>query len=228
MPNRKYYEAYDDRYRQVHAENLRWFADEPSEIVAQVIEAFRIRPDMRILEIGCGEGRDARPLLRQGFNLLATDISPEAVSYCQRLDPDHAGSYRVLDCVSGQMDEKFGFIYAVAVLHMLVEDADRASFYRFIREHLTPSGIALICTMGDGTFERSSDVSTAFDLQERTHEQSGKAVRIAGTSCRIVSSATFENELAQSGFAILEQGSCRVEPDFPQMMYAVAKGAKNV
>lgn len=228
MSNRKYYEAYDNRYRQIHAENLQWFGEEPSGIVSQTIEKFGVSVTASILEIGCGEGRDARPLLKQGFNLLATDISPEAVSYCQKLDLDHADSYRVLDCVGGQMDEKFDFVYAVAVLHMLVEDDDRAALYRFIRDHLTPSGIALICTMGDGTFERSSDVSTAFDLQERTHEQSGKAVRIAGTSCRIVSSATFENELAQSGFVILEQGSCRVEPDFPQMMYAVVKGAKNV
>lgn len=224
MPDRKYYEAYDDRYRQVHAENLQWFADEPSGIVLQTINRFRISKDARMLEIGCGEGRDARPLLAQGFNLLATDISPEAISYCRKLDPDHAESYSVLDCIGGHTDETFDFIYAVAVLHMLVEDSDRAAFFRFIRDHLKPNGIALVCTMGDGSFERSSDVSTAFDLQERTH-QSGQSIRIAGTSCRMVSFATFEKELTQSGLDIIEEGSCRVEPDFSQMMYAVAKSA---
>ena len=224
MSNRKYYEAYDDRYRQVHAENLRWFSAEPSAIVAQVIGRFGVRPDFRILEIGCGEGRDARPLLEQGFNLLATDISPEAIAYCQRLDPAHAGSYRVLDCVGGQTDERFDFIYAVAVLHMLVEDTDRAAFYRFIRAHLSEGGAALICTMGDGTFERSSDVSTAFDLQTRTHEESGKMLEIASTSCRVISFPGFEAELARSGLEILEKGFCPPEPDFSKMMYAVVKG----
>lgn len=227
MSDRKYYEAYDDRYRQVHAENLQWFAEAPSKIVSQVIERFDVRRDVSILEIGCGEGRDARPLLKQGFRLLATDISSEAVLYCQKLDPEHAGSYRVLDCVHGQTDERFDFIYAVAVLHMLVENNDRAAFYRFIRDHLSADGIALICTMGNGIFERSSDISTAFDLQQRTHEESGKSLLIAGTSCRMVSFSTFETEIDRSGLNLLEIGSTSVEPDFPQMMYAVVKGADN-
>ena len=225
MSERKYYEAYDDRYRQVHSENLQWFAEEPSKIVSEIIERFGIQADASILEIGCGEGRDARPLLKRNFNLLATDISSEAISYCQKRDPEHANRYRVLDCVRGQMDGHFDFIYAVAVLHMLVEDEDRTAFFRFIREHLNPDGIALICTMGNGTFERSSDISTAFDLQARTHEASGKMLMIAGTSCRIVSFPTFENELAQNRFEILEKGSCCIEPDFSTTMYAIVKGA---
>lgn len=221
MSQRKYYEAYDDRYRQVHGANLQWFSGEPSGIVAQVIERFGIQPDARILEIGCGEGRDARPLLGHGFNLLATDISAEAIAYCRKLDPEHADCYRVLDCIGGQTDERFDFIYAIAVLHMLVKDEDRAAFYQFIRDHLAPGGTALICTMGDGTFERSSDISTAFELQERVHEDSGKTLRIAGTSCRMVSFPSFEAELSQYGLAILEKGFSPIEPDFCEMMYAV-------
>ena len=224
MTDRKYYEAYDDRYRQVHAENLQWFAEVPSKIVAEVIGRFGILHSSPILEIGCGEGRDARPLLKQGFHLLATDISPTAITYCQKLDPEHAGHYSVLDCVSGQTNKRFDFIYAVAVLHMLVNDDDRTAFYRFIREHLTPNGIALICTMGDGTFERSSDISTAFDLQERTHEESGKTLMIAGTSCRMVSFSTFESEISQNSLELVEMGSTSIEPDFALMMYAVVKG----
>ena len=223
MSDRRYYEAYDDRYRQVHAENLQWFSEKPSEIVLQIIERYNIHPDQPLLEIGCGEGRDARPLLMQGFNLLATDISPEAVAYCQKRDPDHAGRYRVLDCIGHSMDVRFDFIYAVAVLHMLVEDDDRAAFYRFIRDHLTDGGIALICTMGDGAFERSSDISTAFELQERTHEESGKKLRIAGTSCRMVSFSTFEAEITRNGLSIIEKGICAIEPDFSETMYAVVK-----
>ena len=223
MSSRKYYEAYDDRYRQVHAENLQWFAEEPSQIVSEIIGRFSVPKDASILEIGCGEGRDARLLLKQGFSLLATDISPEAISYCQSRDPEHAANYNIRDCINGQTGDCFDFIFAVAVLHMLVENDDRAAFYSFIRDHLTPDGIALICTMGNGTFERSSDISKAFALQERTHEESGKMLRIAGTSCRMVSFTTFESEISQSGLKIVEQGSTSVKPDFPEMMYAVVK-----
>lgn len=218
-----YYNAYDLRYRQVHAQNLQWASDEPTPIVAQTLGRYPLPSGAKLLEIGCGEGRDALPLLRQGRRLLAVDVSAEAVDYCRDKYPEFAGNFRVMDCVAGQMEERFDFIYSVAVLHMLVEDSDRKSFYRFIREHLNPGGLALICTMGDGTLERRTDPHTAFELQERIHTQTGQAVCIAATSCRMVSFETFRAELAESGFTIAEEGFTAVEPDFSRMMYAVVR-----
>lgn len=78
---RKYYEAYDDRYRQIHGQNLQWFADNPTPIVMETVRALGIGRDQKILELGCGEGRDAIALLQDGYDLLATDISAAAIAY---------------------------------------------------------------------------------------------------------------------------------------------------
>lgn len=223
MEAKQYYEAYDDRYRQVHGRSLQWFSDAPSAIVGQVMERFGISTDVSVLELGCGEGRDAVFLLKNGVQVTATDISPEAIRYCRNQNPQFADSFQVLDCVAGEMDERFDFIYAVAVLHMLVEDDHRGAFYHFFRNHLTEGGIGLICTMGDGTVERKSDVSTAFDLQERTHAESGKTLSLAGTSCRMVDWDTFLREITENGLTTVEHGLTSVEPDFPVMMYAITK-----
>lgn len=220
---KEYYEAYDDRYRQIHQQGLQWFSESPSAIVGETIRSFSISPQSKILEIGCGEGRDACFLLKQGFDLLATDVSQEAIAFCRERFSDFAEHFQVLDCISGECGGKFCFIYAVAVLHMLVADQDRKAFYHFIRAHLTPDGIALICTMGDGSFELQSDIRTAFEIQERIHGQTGKPVQIAGTSCRVVSFDTFHRELKENGFAIVEEGNTSVAPDFPQMMFAVVR-----
>ena len=217
---KKYYEAYDERYRQTHNQNLQWSSEMPSKIVMETIQSFSLPENAKILEIGCGEGRDAYPLLTQGFDVLATDVSCEAVDYCKKKFPNFAAHFQVLDCVTQKLVKKFDFIYAVAVIHMLVADNDRNAFYRFIREHLSPSGIALICTMGDGSFERQTDINTAFDITERVHGETGKTVQIANTSCRMVNFATFEEELVRNGFEIIKQGITAVEPDFPQMMFA--------
>ena len=107
---------------------------------------------------------------------------------------------------------------------MLVEDADRDAFYNFIRNHLADNGIALICTMGDGKMERKTDIRTAFELQERTHEQTGKTVQIAATSCRLVSFDTLHKELQRNSLQILCEGITAAPPDFPQMMYTVVRG----
>lgn len=223
---RKYYEAYDDRYRQIHGLNLQWFEDEPTPIVMETIKEFGISRNHRILELGCGEGRDAFLLLKNGHSLLATDISAEVIAYDQRKWPEFAEKFGVLDCVAGEIPERFDFIYAVAVVHMLVEDGDRDRFYTFVRDHLNPDGIALICTMGDGIMQRQTDIRAAFDLQKRTHEQSGKEVQVAGTTCRMVNFETLHAELQRNGLKIMKEGITAAPPDFPMLMYVVVKGEK--
>lgn len=221
--DRKYYYAYDDRYQQIHGQNLQWFFDTPSPIVMETIRDFSVAPEQKLLEIGCGEGRDAFLLLKEGFDLLATDVSREAIDHCQKTLPDYACQFQILDCITQTLPERFDFIYAVAVLHMLVCEEDRKGFYAFIREHLNADGIGLICTMGNGTSESCSDIRTAFTLQERIHQQTGIPVKVAGTSCRMVSFPTFRQELEHNGLVIIKEGFTSAEPDFSQMMYAVVR-----
>lgn len=221
---RKYYEAYDDRYRQIHAEGLQWFYDDPTPIVLETVEEFHITKEQKLLELGCGEGRDAYPLLKQVYDLLATDISEAVISFDQKRWMEYEKNFAVLNCISGKIPDKFDYIYAVAVLHMLVEDEDRDGFYGFIRQHLTPDGIALICTMGDGRMERQTDIRTAFDLQTRTHEQTGREVQIASTSCRMVNFDSLHMELKRNGLSVIKEGITAAPPDFPVLMYAVVKG----
>ena len=87
---------------------------------------------------------------------------------------------------------------------------------------VTP-GIALICSIGDRIEEWQTDVSKAFQLQKRTHEETGRELCIAGTSCRAVSFDTLTNELRANQFTIIERGITSIEPDFPAIMYAIIK-----
>ena len=55
---KRYYEAYEARYSQVHAQGLQWSSDAPTPIVEEIIRQYG-KEQGRMLEIGCGEGRDA-------------------------------------------------------------------------------------------------------------------------------------------------------------------------
>ena len=217
---RKYYEAYDERYKTVHAKGFAWAGEEATEIVAECIRKYAIGRSQPMLELGCGEGRDAAVLLERGYRLRATDVSGEAIAYCRNHYPAFRDSFQVLDCVSSEDPCRYDFIYAIAVVHMLLLDEDRKAFYRFVREHLTDQGVALIAAMGDGETEITTDVRDAFRLLERNHP-SGKML-VAGTSLRMVSFPKFESELAESGLQICEKGFTSREPDFDSLMYAVA------
>ena len=56
---KKYYEAYDERYKIVHQKGIRWFGKKESSILKRTIKKYQITKKHSILEIGCGEGRDA-------------------------------------------------------------------------------------------------------------------------------------------------------------------------
>lgn len=219
--NRKYYAAYEERYKAAHAQGVSWAGNKNTPIVMEIIKKYNIHTEHDLLEVGCGEGRDSKTVLENGYHLMATDLSNEAIAYCKRIMPHFQEHFGVLDCLSDELDELFDFIYGIAVIHMLVLNEDRDKFYQFIHDHLKPDGLALICTMGDGEFEMQSDISRAFELQERNHE-SGKMM-VAGTSCRIVSFKTFDDELSRNGLEVVEKGITSALPDFDSLMFAVVK-----
>ena len=217
----KYYEAYDKRYKQVHDKGLAWSTNSNTEIVEEIIKKYHLDKE-NILEIGCGEGRDARYLLNKNYNVLATDISQEAINYCIKNDITHKNNYKVLDILSDNSKDKYGFIYSVACLHMLVLDEDRNKYYKYIYNHLEDNGYALILTMGDGTKESVSDINKAFDNTTRTHQKTSQEIEVATTSCRIVNFDTLFKEV-NNKFQIIEYGITKIEEHFDKIMYILIK-----
>lgn len=167
---KQYYEAYEERYKAVHQLGIQWAEKGPTPIVENIIHKYNISKNAKVLEIGCGEGRDAIYLHNNGYNIYGTDISQEAVNYC--IAKSGYQNFFQLDAVNGSTNEKFDYIYAIAVIHMLVLDDDRKKFLQFIKKHIKNNGYALICSMGDGNEESETDIRHAFDTVDRIHEAS--------------------------------------------------------
>ena len=144
--------------------------------------------------------------------MKATDVSPEAISYCKAAFPEHISNFQTLDCLKDHHPFSYTFIYSVAVIHMLVPSKNRTDFYQFIYQHLTENGLSLICTMGDGKIERETDIRNAFRVEEREH--SSGSIPVSSTSCKMVSFSTFEKELKENHFTIIEKGLTESFPDF--------------
>lgn len=220
----KYYKAYDKRYKQLHEKDLSWENDVQTEIIEQIIGKYNISKTDSILEIGCGEGRDSKVLLNKGYNLLATDVSHEAINYCKRIDENHSNNYDVLDVLDcNTFKDKFNFIYSIACLHMLVLDDDRKKYFDFIHNHLKNNGYALVLTMGDGLKESSSDINKAWEDTERVHQKTNEIINVATTSCRIVNFETLEKEIKNSNLVVIEKGITQIIPNFPEIMYVLIK-----
>lgn len=222
--SRKYYHAYDDRYLAIHEKNVTWAGNLPTPIVMDVVKKYAIDRMAPILEIGCGEGRDSIALLKNGYSLTATDVSAEAIRYCKEQYAAYYKSFSVLDaCDCNQDIGRFDFIFATAVLHMLVEEKDRNRFLDFFYRHLNDKGKALILTMGNGTDEFRTDPSKAFEIQQRDNNSAQIPVLVTNTSCAMVSFETLNREVRKAGLKVIESGITESLPDFTELMYVVVE-----
>lgn len=113
-----------------------WFGDIDIYLFDQVLRE-RIRPEMSILDAGCGGGRNLVYFLRNGFTVHAVDSVPDAIAAVRalagRLAPDlPAESFRVepVEAMSFP-DERFDVVLSSAVLHFA---RDEAQFHAMLRE----------------------------------------------------------------------------------------------
>ncbi len=111
-------EYWDDMYRDLTAP-VAFSEGEPS---AEVVEAAKWLPDAaRVLDIGCGDGRNALFLAARGCQVTATDISPVAIAKVKQFAAERK---LVLDAfVQDMRDATFGTEYHLVVsmgcLHLL-------------------------------------------------------------------------------------------------------------
>ena len=221
---KQYYKAYDERYKTIHSKNVSWSSNIPTPIVMQTIKDYNFTNKNKMLEIGCGEARDAHIVLKNNYSLLATDVSKQAILYCKKIYQDYKDNFKLLDCLNDKLADKYDFIYSIAVIHMLLLKEHRNQFYKFIYDHLNDDGIALICSMGDGKTSKENNIDDAFLLQKRNHEIG--EVMVASTSLKMVTLEEFNKEILDNGFKIIKEGITSSLPDFNNLMYAIIKKDK--
>ena len=220
-----YYKAYDKRYRQTYENNSLWETSERTKEVLDTLKTYKITKKSNILELGCGEGRDTIYLLDNGYNVLGVDYSFAVIDKCNELtDYKYVNNFKQLDLIENSLNEKFDFIYSVAVIHMFALDEHRNKFYNFIYDHLKDNGIALIISMGDGVLEINSDLEKAFDDTKRVNINTSKEIIVASTSCRVKKIDEMKKEIQLNNLEILEEKIIDDVPSFNKcMLFIVMK-----
>lgn len=219
-----YYKAYYKRYRQTYENNSLWEISERTKEVIDILKKYKITKNSNILELGCGEGRDAIYLLDNGYNVLGVDYSFDVIDKCNELtNYKYVNNFKQLDLIENSLNEKFDFIYSVAVIHMFVLDEHRNKFYNFIYDHLKDNGIALIISMGDGTLEINSDLEKAFDDTKRVNINTNKEIMVASTSCRVKKIDEMKKEIQLNNLEILEEKIIDDVPSFNKCLLFIVK-----
>ena len=135
-PTKFWNEFYKDKEKKIP-----FFNNVPDEHLVKYVELGTIQPK-RVLDIGCGNGRNAIFFGKQGCSVTAVDLSKEAINWAteQALQENVSIQFICENIFDLQLNgQTFDFIYDSGLFHHLAPHR-RLSYIQFIEKHLESGG----------------------------------------------------------------------------------------
>ncbi len=145
-----YYFGYEDRYRTVYENGAElWESAEPN---ASLLGTLQKHPDVfagRIIDLGCGEGRDSLYLLSQGHDVVSVDVSHSALGRARERAAAAglaASGFMERDIIylRGFAENSFDLAMNMGCLHMLVNEDQRAGHIARVYDIVRPGGYFVV------------------------------------------------------------------------------------
>lgn len=142
-------------------------------------ELVQLRPDMDVLDVGCGTGRWAFYMSPRVHSVTATDISCEMIHACERLQASRqAGNVKFLVREAPDFLDlgRFSFVFLGGVLQCLPDDTVKNVALNAARV-LRPGGL---CLSRDTVTSRRTELSGHYPVVYRTAREYVETFREAG------------------------------------------------
>ncbi|MER1957161.1 MAG: class I SAM-dependent methyltransferase [Solibacillus sp.] len=132
---------WDSFYKDHKEKEVPFFCNHVDEHLRKYVEN-NIIPRGRVLEIGCGNGRNAIYLAKSGFSVTAVDLSKEAISWAtQQATLQNVTIEFYCENIFNLKipNEPFDFIYDSGCFHHLAPHR-RITYIQFLQQHLKHNG----------------------------------------------------------------------------------------
>jgi SAM-dependent methyltransferase len=124
-------------------------------------------PPARVLDCGCGTGWLSYFLARRGYDVVGTDVSPDAIALA-RTHPVFAGGkvpdFAVADSEALAFSAEFDAVVFFDALHHAI---DETAALRSAHRALAPGGVCIVLEPGRGHARQSRAVDAAFDVTDK-------------------------------------------------------------
>ena len=141
---------WDDAYRSGGVESVSWFQPEPTMSLA-LLDALRVRPDARLIDIGGGASALAGRLIHRGYrDVTVLDISAAALEEGrERVGDDAPVTWVHEDVLSWRPEKRFAVWHDRAVFHFLVDPVERRRYLSLLADTVEEGGALIMGTFAE-------------------------------------------------------------------------------
>ena len=127
--------SYDERYG---AQEFHW-GTKPSAICHKVLALKPPKQPLSLLDIGCGEGRNAVFFAHSGYEVTAFDLSAAGVAKAERLAKAANATLRVFQANMNEhrLEENFDVLFSTGVFHLIPRRLRQDIFSHYKEQTLT-------------------------------------------------------------------------------------------
>ena len=114
----------------------------PSDMCYEVMKLLPPTKPVRILDIGCGEGKDAVFFAKNGYRVSAFDITQTGIEKAKRLAEKHRADVNFFkaDILDFRLENEFDVLFCSGVLHFVPNELRSEIFGNYI-SHTAAGGI---------------------------------------------------------------------------------------
>jgi tellurite methyltransferase len=118
---------------------------EPSKMCLRVLDLLPPSRHLKLLDIGCGEGKDSVFFARNGYDVTAFDISDAGIEKTKRLAEKANVQVRVFkaDILDYRLDTNFDILYSSGVLHYIKQPLRNEIFSNY-KQFTKPNGLHVL------------------------------------------------------------------------------------
>jgi len=144
MKSKKVDEDWNKFYKETKTEDLPWFTKKLDFDLENEIKTRNLKKG-RFLDLGTGDGTQARALAKYGFDVTGTDISETAIENTKKLSKEI--NFLTDDILNSNLPTNtFDFIFDRGIFH-LFDDPQRPKFVEQIKRILDDNGIYFLKCM---------------------------------------------------------------------------------
>lgn len=138
MPSHKLISAYEEKYK---SGDYYWGL-EPTKMCYDILKLKPPTKPYTLLDIGCGEGKDAVFFAKNGYIVSAFDIADAGLDKAKRLAAQHqvAVNFFKADLLDYRQDSTFDIVFSSGVLHYMPE-GKRAEVLGNYQAHTAEGGL---------------------------------------------------------------------------------------